>query len=36
MDLGTTTVVLRCSTLETGEQIADTSFENPQRLAAAM
>jgi uncharacterized 2Fe-2S/4Fe-4S cluster protein (DUF4445 family) len=32
MDLGTTTVVLRLIDLETGELIADTSFENPQRF----
>ncbi len=35
MDLGTTTVVLRLLDLETGELIADTSFENPQRFAGA-
>jgi uncharacterized 2Fe-2S/4Fe-4S cluster protein (DUF4445 family) len=35
MDLGTTTVVLRLLDLETGEQIADTSFENPQRFGGA-
>ena len=35
MDLGTTTVVLRLMDLETGELIADTSFENPQRLVSA-
>ncbi len=32
MDLGTTTVVLRLVDLESGELIADTSFENPQRF----
>ena len=32
MDLGTTTIVLRLFNLETGEQIADASFENPQRF----
>ena len=35
MDLGTTTVVLRLMDLETGELIADTSFENPQRFGGA-
>ncbi len=35
MDLGTTTVVLRLLNLETGELIADTSFENPQRFGGA-
>jgi uncharacterized 2Fe-2S/4Fe-4S cluster protein (DUF4445 family) len=35
MDLGTTTVVLRLVDLETGELIADTSFENPQRFAGS-
>ena len=35
MDLGTTTVVLRLINLETGEQIADASFENPQRFAGS-
>jgi uncharacterized 2Fe-2S/4Fe-4S cluster protein (DUF4445 family) len=35
MDLGTTTVVLRLLELETGELIADTSFENPQRFGGA-
>jgi uncharacterized 2Fe-2S/4Fe-4S cluster protein (DUF4445 family) len=35
MDLGTTTVVLRLVDLETGELIADTSFENPQRFGGA-
>lgn len=32
IDLGTTTVVLRLLNLETGEIIADSSFENPQRF----
>ncbi|HTV13547.1 MAG TPA: ASKHA domain-containing protein [Acidobacteriaceae bacterium] len=35
MDLGTTTVVLRLLDLETGDLIADTSFENPQRFAGS-
>jgi uncharacterized 2Fe-2S/4Fe-4S cluster protein (DUF4445 family) len=35
MDLGTTTVVLRLLDLETGELIADTSLENPQRFGGA-
>jgi uncharacterized 2Fe-2S/4Fe-4S cluster protein (DUF4445 family) len=35
MDLGTTTVVLRLHDLETGELIADTSFENPQRFGGS-
>jgi len=35
MDLGTTTVVLRLFDLETGELLADTSFENPQRFGGA-
>ena len=35
MDLGTTTVVLRLLNLETGELIADTSFENPQRFGGS-
>jgi uncharacterized 2Fe-2S/4Fe-4S cluster protein (DUF4445 family) len=35
MDLGTTTVVLRLLNLETGELIADSSFENPQRFAGS-
>ncbi|HVT98681.1 MAG TPA: 2Fe-2S iron-sulfur cluster-binding protein, partial [Acidobacteriaceae bacterium] len=35
MDLGTTTVVVRLLNLETGELIADTSFENPQRFGGA-
>ncbi len=35
MDLGTTTIVLRLLNLETGEVIADASFENPQRFAGS-
>src|SRR3954452_14714845 len=35
MDLGTTTVVLRLIDLETGELVADASFENPQRFAGS-
>jgi len=35
MDLGTTTVVLRLLNLETGELVADTSFENPQRFGGS-
>jgi uncharacterized 2Fe-2S/4Fe-4S cluster protein (DUF4445 family) len=35
MDLGTTTVVLRLFNLETGELVADTSFENPQRFGGS-
>ncbi|HVW22486.1 MAG TPA: ASKHA domain-containing protein [Opitutaceae bacterium] len=35
VDLGTTTVVLRLLNLETGEQVADASFENPQRFAGS-
>jgi len=35
MDLGTTTIVLRLMDLETGELIADTSFENPQRFGGS-
>src|SRR5580658_11030312 len=35
MDLGTTTVVLRLIDLESGELLADTSFENPQRFGGA-
>jgi uncharacterized 2Fe-2S/4Fe-4S cluster protein (DUF4445 family) len=35
MDLGTTTVVLRLVDLETGQLIADTSFENPQRFGGS-
>ncbi|MGD0155511.1 MAG: ASKHA domain-containing protein [Terracidiphilus sp.] len=35
MDLGTTTVVVRLFDLESGELIADTSFENPQRFGGS-
>jgi uncharacterized 2Fe-2S/4Fe-4S cluster protein (DUF4445 family) len=35
MDLGTTTVVLRLLNLETGELVADASFENPQRFGGS-
>ncbi|HEX8522524.1 MAG TPA: ASKHA domain-containing protein [Tepidisphaeraceae bacterium] len=35
MDLGTTTVVLRLINLETGELVADASFENPQRFGGS-
>jgi uncharacterized 2Fe-2S/4Fe-4S cluster protein (DUF4445 family) len=35
MDLGTTTVVVRLLNLETGEMIADASFENPQRFGGS-
>jgi uncharacterized 2Fe-2S/4Fe-4S cluster protein (DUF4445 family) len=35
MDLGTTTVVLRLIDLETGELVADASFENPQRFGGS-
>jgi uncharacterized 2Fe-2S/4Fe-4S cluster protein (DUF4445 family) len=35
MDLGTTTVVLRLLDLETGEMVADASFENPQRFGGS-
>jgi len=35
MDLGTTTVVMRLLNLETGELVADTSFENPQRFGGS-
>ncbi len=35
MDLGTTTVVLRLLDLETGEIVADSSFENPQRFGGS-
>ncbi len=34
-DLGTTTVVLRLIDLETGERVADTSLENPQRFGGS-
>jgi uncharacterized 2Fe-2S/4Fe-4S cluster protein (DUF4445 family) len=35
MDLGTTTVVVRLLNLETGEVVADSSFENPQRFGGS-
>jgi uncharacterized 2Fe-2S/4Fe-4S cluster protein (DUF4445 family) len=35
VDLGTTTVVVRLYNLETGELVADASFENPQRFAGS-
>src|SRR5215471_2252163 len=35
VDLGTTTVVLRLLNLETGDVIADASFENPQRFGGS-
>jgi uncharacterized 2Fe-2S/4Fe-4S cluster protein (DUF4445 family) len=35
MDLGTTTVVLRLHDLETGTQLATSSFENPQRFGGS-
>ena len=35
MDLGTTTIVLRLFDLETGELVADSSFENPQRFGGS-
>jgi uncharacterized 2Fe-2S/4Fe-4S cluster protein (DUF4445 family) len=35
IDLGTTTVVVRLIDLETGEEVADTSFENPQRFGGS-
>jgi len=35
IDLGTTTVVIRLIDLETGEQVADASFENPQRFGGS-
>ena len=35
MDLGTTTIVIRLLNLETGEVIADSSFENPQRFGGS-
>ena len=35
MDLGTTTVVLRLIDLETGQLVASTSFENPQRFGGS-
>ncbi|MGH7994888.1 MAG: ASKHA domain-containing protein [Opitutaceae bacterium] len=35
IDLGTTTVVLRLLDLESGETVADSSFENPQRFGGS-
>lgn len=35
IDIGTTTVVLRLLNLETGELVADASFENPQRFGGS-
>ncbi len=35
MDLGTTTIVLRLLNLETGEVVANSSFENPQRFGGS-
>lgn len=35
VDLGTTTIVVRLFDLETGEVVADTSFENPQRFGGS-
>jgi uncharacterized 2Fe-2S/4Fe-4S cluster protein (DUF4445 family) len=35
IDIGTTTVVLRLLNLETGEIVADASFENPQRFGGS-
>lgn len=35
MDLGTTTCVVRLLNLETGEVVADASFENPQRFGGS-
>ena len=35
IDLGTTTIVMRLLNLETGEVIADSSFENPQRFGGS-
>jgi len=35
IDLGTTTVVIRLLDLETGEVVADASFENPQRFGGS-
>jgi uncharacterized 2Fe-2S/4Fe-4S cluster protein (DUF4445 family) len=35
MDLGTTTIVLRLFDLESGELIADSSLENPQRFGGS-
>jgi uncharacterized 2Fe-2S/4Fe-4S cluster protein (DUF4445 family) len=35
IDLGTTTIVMRLLNLETGEVVADASFENPQRFGGS-
>jgi uncharacterized 2Fe-2S/4Fe-4S cluster protein (DUF4445 family) len=35
IDLGTTTIVMRLINLETGEVVADSSFENPQRFGGS-
>ncbi len=35
MDLGTTTIVLRLLDLESGDVVADASFENPQRFGGS-
>ncbi len=35
IDLGTTTIVVRLVDLESGELVADTSFENPQRFGGS-
>ena len=35
VDLGTTTIVVRLINLETGELVADSSFENPQRFGGS-
>jgi uncharacterized 2Fe-2S/4Fe-4S cluster protein (DUF4445 family) len=35
VDLGTTTVVVRLYNLESGELVAESSFENPQRFAGS-
>lgn len=35
IDLGTTTIVMRLIDLETGELVADASFENPQRFGGS-
>ncbi len=35
IDLGTTTIVMRLLNLETGEIVADSSFENPQRFGGS-
>ena len=35
IDLGTTTIVLRLHNLETGDLVADSSFENPQRFGGS-